>query len=713
MRISRVQFFGLFILILSSFLFVLSLNEVIAQSSRSCETSAFKPSTEIKITNFQQNGITSPEALFDGNTQTAAQFKAGNSQSITYIMAKLPKPMVISKVEVSAETTNPPFTSNSGWNGHYVTVGYQDAFKLPQSFTQTQAIAGGATGCVFGALGSSFTSDNKTFIISPVKANFRLGDYVLIYGLYPRSDDIKISDIKIYGFDPNATTPVKLKGTVSLEKYSDMKLDGVSLYNDATNELLAKTDDDGNFIKENLPENTAITIRAEREGFKTAKKQVTLKSGDNTLNIPLPLEEENQITGRITLPSGASSNELILAYSNGKLYKLIYSDPNNNGQYTLKGFAPGTYELKIKDTFATETKYFTTQPNVTTVTFTKPFAQKEVRNIAITDNIQASYSLKVTVIEDPVGLAINNSFLVGNEIELPNARIEVTSLDAPSTNPKRTAVSPANFTNMSPGKYHVVATKDGYKPRSLDVIIRYPGEKLTYIGLTKQNSTYCEKVPKTNVKEFWLCGSDAKSFKPDAKLDTIDTTIGQIRQAYGYKDLPQSVVIYSSNATSSFYSPDNNENQTSCSPPIPTNLTSPAGIERLEMTSAGLRKKSNSQVVDTVMHEIGGHGRDWHSGNCKGFRSSQADYLDLRTLGARFGSQFYSAFKDDTFSGSAPGSGHPDENATETFASIFNACYQHNQELQQKTASLVKPLRKSIFELGKLTLTPKPCPGGP
>lgn len=665
-----------------------------AQSSNPCDSVSGKGETiSLAGAKTQQVGVTTPEAAVDKNNNTSAliQPPAG---SMAYLVVFLPKRLNVTKItltikpESATQNILNQYLVGAG-NGSTSTIIKRESFyKSPFDYCYIQNLPN-----------ANSKVNTNTFVYNAVNTNNKPAPADFIY-LYNVGDiSLAVSEIQVEGFDPAA--PARLKGTASLERYSDLKLDGVSIFNDANNELLGKTNDNGEYSKDNLKSGDSITVRAEREGFKNLKKQLSLKPGDNTLDFALKLEDENSITGHVTV-DGKPESMFVILLKDGQRLKVAVSSITD-GAYTFTGMPSGTYQIQVKDNVS-DAVGLKTSPADIRMTIQKPYGEKLNQDILLFEVPAGKYELRVSAQENSLNFESIHS---SEGVELKGARVELTPINIPSQS-KRLGVTPIRFERLTPGSYLVSASKDGFQSKSMRVTISHPGLSFATFYLSGKN-TRCENSPRTNVKEFWLCGSEAIAMKNDEKLTVIDNTIGQFRQSFKYKNLPLEVVVIASNSTNAafVYGLDVENSKGLCPVPLTGDANAPKLGEHIEITTGSLKLRNSSQVTNAIMHELG-HGKSYRDTGCKGKRSAQSDFIDLRTLGMRFGAQFFQQITEGLYRGQISTDGHPEANADETYASLFLICQLHKDEFNSKINSKVIPIKRTLQSMGDIALS-----GGP
>jgi hypothetical protein len=650
----------------------------------------------------QQSRVTNPQAVIDTDAATSAILQPTKDVASAYLSVTLPKTMVVTRINL---TVRPEDATTAKVNGYAIVAGC--GTPTPSNPNTT----------TWGAPVSNFYWHENlqnvgidaahTLVFSRVvnTQNKQVPtNFIYIYSVTSDGHPLGITNIKLEGYDPNPKG-MTVNGSVSLSGYSDLKLDAVSIFNYATNQKLATTDDNGNYTITSLSANTAIRLRAERDGFKVQTQSLTPHSGDNQLDFSLKLADDNVITGRLTDNAGKPVSSFVMALKDGHRLRVGASNPLD-GTYTIKGLLPGTYQLVARDNFDDQDN-LPTVPGVITVTLNKKYDETATKDIILAQPRAnpIGYQLKVTALAYNYGYS---SILAQGDPEVKGARIEVKPINIP-TQSVRLGTSSTTFPNMSPGTYSVTVTQTGYTAQTQTVTINRPGVTFADVHLNGKKSG-CLLSSRDNVKEFWLCGSEAQAMKDDERVAMIDRTIGQLRTQYGYKDLPLEVVIDSSKGTNASYYPgyDNGKNPTTkCPVPLTGDKDNPKSGEHMEFLTGNLKERTADQVAQVTTHEWG-HGKSTREAKCQGKRSGQPDFLMLREVGERFSTQFFLPLHDGIYNDQVASDGHPEASPDETYASSFIICQLHRDEFNNNINGLAKPLKQTLQKIGNITLS-----GGP
>jgi len=245
---------------------------------------------------------------------------------------------------------------------------------------------------------------------------------------------------------------------------------------------------------------------------------------------------------------------------------------------------------------------------------------------------------------------------------------------------KQAESSPANFKDIPYGKYAIVVQKQGYKTGVFDLTLENEpyAESTVRVAVAKEKFD-CDTIVSLSTKRILLCGSEAKSMAQSSKVARIDAIVAQLKGRYLLPEVPEQIVIVSSEIENATYVAGC-INVQAC----PIELAKEGDM--MFFTTKILSILNDSQVESVTIHEFG-HGKHVRQGD----RDVSPEFVAARntvigTTKEEF-EKFKSILTDNTYPGVGIG-GHPWDGTWETYASAFFVCNRHKAEFHQRLQGL-------------------------
>lgn len=569
----------------------------IGADCRDTNTNASNIGVQIPLTYAQSRYATTPEKIFDSDTNSSGTVSVGQNKDYAYIAARLPKRMAITKIDLKWSPETGGNAAGSGWNLY---TGFGST--IPENSSSFSCYVGQISqiGLTADGVSHSYITSSKPF----------QGDYIILtQAISPNSNPAVglIADIKVYGIEGEESNldPNVLQGILTDEQ--DKTLRDVPV--------------------------------AVSDGSRTVKLDVTDK----------------------------------------------------NGKYLLNDIPKGTYDIKILNVGSSA-------PSTEKVTFALNAGENQKKNL----KVSPKKSFKLILFSSEYNIT---SDLYSNK-RLKDVTYRVYTqpdkkLFAEVKNNNASAY--ASLNNVPKGQYTFQANKSGYKTNEITFNVANDNSVFVPIRKTKAN---CKNFPSFGINDVWVCGdivSDAPSPAFQDRLQKIVGWTARLKAEYNIPSMPSQIVVESSSVTNAFYSIPGG-NPASCPPQAIDEGDGPKNTDTLFISSQYITQLPEYHTFLMVTHEFG-HIVDFFAGRCApaNSRSSQKDFVSLRSALKNNPNLFDTLLKEGTYKGSDPLAGHPSANVYETYASLFNICYNFNAQFRQKLQAYPAPFQQVIGQMANIS----------
>jgi hypothetical protein len=400
--------------------------------------------------------------------------------------------------------------------------------------------------------------------------------------------------------------------------------------------------------------------------------------------------DPNVLQGILTDEQNKTLRDVPIAVTDGsRTIKLDVTD--KNGKYRINDIPKGTYDIKVLNVGSSA-------PSTEKVTFALNAGENQKKNLKVSP--KKSYKLILFSSEYNI-----TSDLYSNK-RLKDVTYKVYTypdkkLYAEVKNNNASAYALLN--NIPKGQYTFQANKSGYKTNEITFNIANDSSIFVPIRRTKTN---CKNYPSFGFNDVWVCGdvvSDADSPAFQDRLQKIVGWTARFKTEYNIPSMPSQIVVESSSVTNAFYSIPAG-NPAVCPPQAIDEGDGPKNTDTLFVSSQYITQMPEYYAYLMVAHESG-HIVDFYAGRCvpANSRSSQKDFVTLRNALKNNPTLFDTILKEGTYKGSDPTAGHPSANMYETYASLFNICYNFKPEFKQKLQAYPPDFQKVIGQMANIS----------